>query len=281
DWVSYLYVPILVPILVLLPYAVGKYYQRSHRVSQIAESISQSSRDFEQMSRLLDGPVAPWAGVTPEEVPSIDEPDLTGFEVLQDMRITDLRNWDPDASAKGDPGSMLYSYRRLKVSRKPEAGGANQFRVRLLPTSPLAQVRFPPQEVPGKARMSPVASSVPGQKECRWEASFDLRKVPVGEYVDLTVETLAPGQFLRRGESSTTFSFDIQAETAEVTRWLLMPRGKAYRNFHIIRYRTVEPDRVEEVQIVTKYLAEDSTILAYKLLSVDAGYTYEVTWHYK
>lgn len=31
------------------------------------------------------------------------------------------------------------------------------------------------------------------------------------------------------------------------------------------------------VQIVTKYLAEDSTILAYKLLSVDGGYTYEVT----
>ncbi len=60
-----------------------------------------------------------------------------------------------------------------------------------------------------------------------------------------------------------------------------MPKGKAYRNFHIIRYRTGEPDRVEEVQIVTKYLAEDSTILAYKLLSVDGGYTYEVTWHYK
>ena len=31
---------------------------------------------------------------------------------------------------------------------------------------------------------------------------------------------------------------------------------------------------MEEVKLVTEYLAEDSTILAYKLLSVDAGYTY-------
>ncbi|HVK11765.1 MAG TPA: hypothetical protein VM597_23535, partial [Gemmataceae bacterium] len=181
----------------------------------------------------------------------------------------------------GDPGSMLYSYRRLKVYKKAGMGGANQFRVRLMPTSPLAQVRFPPQDAPGQARMSPVEGSAPGRKECRWEASFDLGKVPAGEYVDVVVETLAPGQFLRRGESSTTYSFDIQAETAEVTRWLLMPRGKAYRDFHLIRYRTGKPDQVEPVQIVTKYLAEDSAILAYKLLSVDGGYTYEVTWQYK
>ena len=38
---------------------------------------------------------------------------------------------------------------------------------------------------------------------------------------------------------------------------------------------------MEPVKVVTEYLAEDSTILAYKLLSVKAGYTYEVTWFYK
>jgi hypothetical protein len=214
-------------------------------------------------------------------VRAFDEPNLTGFEVLQDMRITDLRNWNPTDPGKSDPSSLIYSYRRLKVFKKPEQAGSNHFRIRLLPTSPLAQVRFPPQQVPAKARMSNVESSVAGQKVCRWEASFDCEKVPAGEYVDLIVEYLSPGQFLRRDENSTTFSFDIQSDTAEVTRWLLLPKGREYRNFRIIRYKTGKPDRVEEVNIVTKYLAEDSTILAYKLLSVDAGYTYEVTWYYK
>src|SRR5207249_4306908 len=81
DWVSYLYVPIVVPILVLLPYVMVKSYQRSHRVNQIVESVAQSSRDLEQMSRLLGGPITPWVGDPPQEVHAFNEPDFTGFEV--------------------------------------------------------------------------------------------------------------------------------------------------------------------------------------------------------
>ena len=35
------------------------------------------------------------------------------------------------------------------------------------------------------------------------------------------------------------------------------------------------------MKVVTEYLAEDSTILAFKLLSLDPGWTYEVGWVYK
>ena len=66
-----------------------------------------------------------------------------------------------------------------------------------------------------------------------------------------------------------------------MTRWILLPKGKEYRSFRIVRYKTDKPDQVEPVRIVTEYLAEDYTILAYKLLSVNGGYTYEVTWYYK
>jgi predicted acylesterase/phospholipase RssA len=33
DWISYAYVPLIIPILVLLPYVLVKSYQRSHRIS--------------------------------------------------------------------------------------------------------------------------------------------------------------------------------------------------------------------------------------------------------
>ena len=92
---------------------------------------------------------------------------------------------------------------------------------------------------------------------------------------------MAAGQFLRRDETSTTLTFAIHAETAEVTRWILLPKGREYRNFRIVRFKTATPDKVEGVKIVTEYLAEDYTILAFKLLSVEGGYTYEVTWYYK
>jgi hypothetical protein len=129
--------------------------------------------------------------------------------------------------------------------------------------------------------MSNVASSVPGQKQCRWEASFDFERVPAGDYMDLIVEELTPGTFLHGGQGSTTLSHEIQSKTAEVTRWLLLPKGKEYRSFRLIRYKPGKPDKMEPMKLVTEYLAEDHTILAYKLLSVDAGYKYELTWYYK
>jgi hypothetical protein len=282
DWVSYIYVPIIIPLLVLLPYATVKYYQRSHRINQIIQSLTQSSSDLDQMSRLLDGPVTSLVGATPEEVTTISsKPDLSGFEVFQDMRILDLRNWDPTGSGKTDATSMIYGYRRLKVMKKPDKVGNNQFRIHLLPTSPLAQFRFPSLQVPAKLIKSNIESSVLGQKECYWEASFDFERVPAEEYVDLIFEEMSPGDFLKRSENSTTLAAEIHADTAEVTRWILMPKAREYRNFRVSRYKTEKPDKVEPVKIVTEYLADDYAILAYKLLSVDAGYTYEVTWYYK
>jgi predicted acylesterase/phospholipase RssA len=281
DWVSYLYVPILVPLLVLLPYLVVKSYQRSHRINQIVESIVGSSRDFEQMSRLLDSPITSWTGETPEEVGTLDEPDLTGFEVLQDMRILDLRNWNPTGSGESDPSSFIYAYRRLKVFKKPEHAGTNTFRLHLLLTSPLAQIRFPPQQVPARLRMSKAKGSAAGRKECHFEASFDFANVPAGEHVDLILEELDPGSFLHQGEISTTLSYDMKEPTAEVTRWILLPKGREYRNFRIVRYKTGKPNQVEPVKMVTEYLAEDHTILAYKLLAVEGGYSYQLTWYYK
>jgi hypothetical protein len=38
---------------------------------------------------------------------------------------------------------------------------------------------------------------------------------------------------------------------------------------------------VEAVRVVTEYLAEEYTIIAFKLLSLDSGYSYEVSWTYR
>jgi predicted acylesterase/phospholipase RssA len=281
DWVSYVYVPIIVPLLVVLPYVLVKVYHRMHMINKIVESISGSSQDLAQMRRLLEGEVSPFPGETPEEVHTIDEPDLRGFKVLQDMHILDLRNWKPAPSAKSDPHSMLYGYRRVKVVKAPDAPEHAHFSLRLMASSPNTIIRFPPQKVPAKLRMAHLGSSASGQEECRWEANYYFETVPVGEYVDLIFEDMAPGQFVRRNETSTTLSFEVQAPTAELTRWYLLPKGREYGRFDIIRYPVGKPDKAEDVKIVNEYLADDYTVLAFKLLAVDPGYVYEVSWYYK
>jgi hypothetical protein len=124
-------------------------------------------------------------------------------------------------------------------------------------------------------------SPVPDEQNCRWQALYDFQHVPAGDLVDLIVEYHSPGRYLQRGGNSTALALPIKAKTAELTTWILMPEGKEYGSFRIVRYESDHPTKVETVKLVTEYLAEDSSILAFKLLALDVGYTYEVSWSYK
>jgi predicted acylesterase/phospholipase RssA len=281
DWASFIYVPLIVPILVLLPWFVVRFYERSHRLNQLIDSLSHRSTDLEKMSYLLENKSEPWTGEAAEKVRKLDEPNHKGFEILQDSRIIDLRSWKPSQSEGSDPRSLAYVHRRLKVVKQRENVDNNLFRVRLLPTSPKTAVRFPSQQLQPRLRMCDLGTSDAGQEECRWEVDFDFRRVPAGEFVDLLVEQHSPGLYLEGGQNRSMLAFLVQAETAELTMWILMPRGKEYRNFGIIRYETGKPGKAETVRLVTEYLAEDFTIIAFKLLSLKPGYTYEVSWLYK
>ena len=75
-------------------------------MNQIVKSLAQGSRDLDQMSRLLETRSTPWTGVASENVDKLAESDGKGFEILQDARIMDLRDWKP-----GAPGSLAFGYR--------------------------------------------------------------------------------------------------------------------------------------------------------------------------
>src|SRR5205085_11987420 len=179
-----------------------------------------------------------------------------------------MRAWNPAASAKNDSDALVYGYRRVKILKRPDFSGNNLFRVHVHATHPKTQVRFPPQEVQPKLRKLNVESTASGEKKAYWEVAIDCSMVPAGDLVDLTYEHISPGQFLKRGTNSTSITFQTQVDTAEITRWFLLPRGKEYRSFRILRWETGKPEKVELVKVVNEFLAEDSTILAYKLLSL-------------
>lgn len=280
DWISYVYVPLMVPILVLLPYFMIKSHRTSKRINHLVQSLSQGSRDLEQMSRLLEGRQVPWIGEPAEEAPGLAESDVKGFGILQDSRIFDLRGWKPTKNPESDPDSLAFGYRRLKVFKQPGETGNNAFHVYVLGISPKTAVRFPAQQLQPKLSMSRVEEAN-GQKKYRWRASYDFQHVPAGEFVDLIVEYHSPGLYLQRGRNGTVLEFPIHADTAELTAWILMPEGQEYQGFRIMRYERANPENVEPVKVVTEYLAEEYSIIAFKLLSLKSGYTYELNWTYR
>ncbi|MBV9189574.1 MAG: patatin-like phospholipase family protein [Betaproteobacteria bacterium] len=279
DWASYVYVPIIVPILVLTPYFTLKYYEYSHRMNQIIQSLAQGSRDVDQMSRLMDGPIARFAGEKYEQLAPGQAVDRAGFTILQDLRMIDLRRWYGAKTTAAN--SYMYGYRRLKVRREPDNDKNNVFRASVLAIAPDTQVRFPPQTVKPKLYASDAGTTPAGQKMIHWEIQADFRRVPPGDVVDIVYEHISPGAFVVEGTSSNTISFSVEEKTAELTRWLLMPEGREYKDFLLIRYKDDNPDLSEKVKLATEYLAEDRTILAFKLLGLEGGYTYELTWFYK
>ena len=228
---------------------------------------------------MLDGEPATFDGERPEKVRSLDQSDLTGFRILQDSRIIDLRGWR--LGAADDERSFIVVHRRLKVLKEREGKGNNLFRLDLLATSPKTAVRFPTQQLRARLRMCEVAGSDSGQEECRWEADFDFLSVPAGDFAELILDERSPGRYLEGGQGGAGIEFHVQAETAELATWLLMPRGREYRSFNITRHRAGKPETSEAFRPITEYLADDYTIIAFMLVGLDPGWTYQVRWDYK
>jgi predicted acylesterase/phospholipase RssA len=281
DWVSYIYVPLILPILVLLPYVAVRVYKHNHVFNHLMRSFAQNSPDLETLTGMLENKPVAWTGDKPERVHALAEPNLTGFQILQDSRIFDLRGWQPGAPYDAGEASLAHIYRRLKVHKLRDNTGNNRFRLPLLLTSPKAQLRFPPQQLPGRVRMTDVVTSVGGREECGWQVSWDFQAVASGDFADVMVDELSSGHYLEGGAAATSLSFQVPVETAESTTWVLMPRGREYGNFQITRREAGKASKTERWRPVTEYLADDYTILAFKLLSLEPGWVYEVRWTYK
>src|SRR5262249_36508849 len=170
--------------------------------------------------------------------------------------------------------SLVQIYRRVKVLKLRENTTNNLFRLVLLPTSPKSMTRFPPQLLPGKLQMCELKSPVPGRELCRWDAIFDFEHVPPGDFADIVMEELSPGQYLDRKLSGSGLTWRIQAPTAELTTWIIMPRGKEYQNFRTSRHQPGKPETAENFRPVTEYFANDYTILAFKFVGLEPGWEF-------
>jgi predicted acylesterase/phospholipase RssA len=280
DWASYLHLPILLPILILVPYFLVKFYEHTQRVNQIVRSLSHG-RDLEEITRLQEARSTPWNGVAFEEVDKVAETPATGFEILQDSRIMDLRNWKSGDIGSGNPSSLSFGYRRLRVTKLPDAPETSFFYLNLMPIDLNAGMRFPPQELTPSLRRGNLADVGAGGRTCLWQVAYDFRQVPPGEIVDLLVEYYSPGSYLQRSENGTALPLAIRTSTAELTLWIMMPMDREYKGWGIVRYPKTKPENVERVKPVTEYLADNYSILAFKLLSVKPDFVYEVQWLYK
>lgn len=276
DWVSFVYVPILIPIMFVLPYFMVKWYHQSQVASRLIEGLAQSNRDFSVMSKMLQGgPSAAFTGIQPEEIRELTPRESNGIEVMADTRVIDYRPWNI-GSTKADDRSYAFGYRRIRLKKvKPTA---NQFIIHVrMPTAHL-EVRPLNDRVPTSVRLCRDAASLEGKSLHVYEIAFDLSKVFALDVVDLPVEMLFREP--PPAELNSTFMF-VDAETELLTCWLLFPEGKQYENFELMRYPTGKPGERERVVPANLLNSVDGQILAFALLGLKPDYIYECRWAYR
>ena len=276
DWTSYLYVPLLVPILVVLPYYAAKWYHQSQVAQRLIEGIAQSNQDYALMSELLQGgPMQPFVGMPFEEVPKVAAPENQGIEVIADMRVVDLRQLQLASSPTTDERSLAFVYRRMRIQKSEPS--ANRFTVRSRWPTKQVEIRTLNSRVPAVIRRSQDLT-IGGAPIHIFEVEFNLSNVPAHEAVDLPIEYMSNEPATGAADSAT---FYVDDETGLLSCWLLLPEGKQYQNFDLLRYQNQNERVPERVTPAYNFDTLEGRVLAFALLNVKPGFTYEARWNHR
>ncbi len=274
DWTSFVYVPLLVPLLIVLPYYAAKWYHRSQVAQHLIEGIAESNQDYAVMSKLLqEGPSPPFAGLPVEEVQELAPPDNKGIEVISDMRVVDIRQLELGLPQTAEGRFRIFVYRRMRI-RKIEPT-ANRFAVQFRPPTAQADVRTLNSRVPSVVRLSRDEAATSELPVHVFEVAFDLSKVPEREVLDLPIELTSREPIPATVNSASLY---VDDETGMLSYWLLLPEGKQYQNFDLLRYPIGQPKAPERVAPAYQFNTMEGRVLAFALLSLKPGFMYECRW---
>jgi len=277
DWVSYIYVPLLVPILIVLPYFGVKWHHEAQVAQQLIESVAQGNRDFSVMGKLLnEGPVAPFVGIPLQEAQEVMPLDYSGFEVISDTRVFDYRAWRVAAVGAADDQSWGYAYRRMRVRKLMPT--ANEFVMRSRSQTPAIEARPLNKQIPTALRLHRDAKAEDDKSFDVLDVAFDLTFVTTGEVVDLPVEIMIREPPPERLQAIGVF---VDAETEMFTIWLLMPAGRQFESTDVVRYAVGMTASPEPIVPANELLSEDGRILSFTLLSLKPGFRYEFRWTFR
>lgn len=114
-WPTYVWVPLVAALMLTLPYLLYKSNETAVQRGYVLSAIAETSPLYREMfSRFENGPVHDAKPVDYEEAKSIEPLDFTGFEILSNSRIFDLRG---GTSSSAGRDSALYLHSRIRVRR--------------------------------------------------------------------------------------------------------------------------------------------------------------------
>ena len=191
DWPTYVYIPLLVLLLVVLPVQVYRYRRQANTNAMIVDAITHGSPDFRKILEIVQRSTTPaWTPLPVQDVSRASpKGDYRGFEFVSDTSIVDLRDW------RSKTRDVAHYYRRVRIRKR-----ANEDRMVLqYPRLPFDRIDFHA----GPEKLKPVVRRVPpeaGGGKTTWELEFDLSDVRTGSPTDIEIEATIHDFEARKGE---------------------------------------------------------------------------------
>ncbi len=238
DWATYLYLPIIIALLVLLPHYGYKYYRRAHVARVLTKAVADTRDDYGMMLTLLeDGPVK---SITPMEFIEVDHLDPllrdAGLDIITDTRIVDLREWFANGGLIPSSDRRLYAYRHVLIRKTAESKGSSGLRLQSLWSMPNLSVRCENTELnPVLCRCSD-AETTSTDGPYSWDLRLDFSNVAVGQTVEVVVEIILPYNSLEPEDRNRDWwRFEVDANPEVATSWILLPEASQYANMSLVR----------------------------------------------
>jgi predicted acylesterase/phospholipase RssA len=286
DWPTYVFVPLLLFLLLGVPYLAYTRYQSSHRSEMIVDAITFSNPDFQLVLELVrQKPLTgEWLTIQPEEVEQIGPASFAGFRLITDTRVLDARGWRRDRPLREN---RIVSYRRMLVRRTDEHGGLDSerkgeighFSIQQFSPGAEVQIRSSASRLNPIVRMAQTVAP-DGESGYMYEAEFDLSSVPAGEDFDIGFEVSSPG-VQGRDDRVVRLDFPIIAPTDVATMWVLLPPGQPYNEFEVVGYDPNAQYMVESIEPTYRFEMADGSVFGWMLVAPRDGFTYECRWTWR
>ena len=269
DWPTYVYIPLLFLLLVVLPVQFYRYRHQANTNAMIVRAITNGSPDFRKILDIVQRSTSPaWTPLPVQEVSQASpKGDYHGFAFVSDTSIVNLRDW------RSKTRDVAHYYRRVHIRKL-----ANEDRLVLqYPRLPFDRVNFHA----GPEKLKPIVRRVPpeaGEGKTTWELEFDLSGVRTGSTTDIEIEAMVHDFEARKGKSENWLRYSPPAATEQASVWVLFPESRPYKDYRLIRYATSDPTRREEIETQYKIDLPYGFIIAWSFVNAEVGYVYECEW---
>ncbi|HVX15475.1 MAG TPA: patatin-like phospholipase family protein [Pirellulales bacterium] len=285
DWVSYVYLALLLPLLSIVPLSSWRYWHErgeAKKTHQAIDAIARSGQDQQVVADLVrNRPLAPWQPPPYEDVADFEPADYRGISFTSDTLIYDLRQGPlvVPTSQKTEGRRATYLRRRIRLHKEADYSAGAPFRYQFGVPASKAEVRCLNTRLnPVLRRRKTVAGT--GGDRSQWELRLDLARVPVETPVDIQLEIF----LLDRSDKDVNATIDpheaaqVEARTGMLSMWLLLPENNPYESYRLL---SLDPKSPNAAEVIYPSEGEDrsgGTIIYWNLLDPDPERRYECHW---